>query len=198
MKYCSWNNPGHNPYMGTLKDALDRVVTEPKVRQQIQYKMDRYQWDDLVIIHRDYIVGNYNYYNLRMMNFGNGEVCQQPSRNWWGNHQELGLVYCYDDACVVIPTVCRNLSLITRGPPTRVPGTTTELEIEGGTGTSFQQLVLENPGVNAIPNHHPTTPIPEVNTLWYLILGIVLIRIFTWKKKLGQPPNPHGYQTMSK
>ena len=52
---------------------------------------------------------------IRDMHFGNGSVCSTVSRNKWAaDAEERGLVYCESGECILVPTVCRNVSRISR------------------------------------------------------------------------------------
>ena len=52
------------------------------------------------------------------MHFGIGRVCSNVSRQaWLPAHQERGLVYCEGTECIIVPTVCRNVSRIKRDEP---------------------------------------------------------------------------------
>jgi hypothetical protein len=52
------------------------------------------------------------------MHSGHGQVCHGTVDRsaWSATHHERGLVYCADDACVIVPTVCNNVSLVSRKP----------------------------------------------------------------------------------
>jgi hypothetical protein len=52
------------------------------------------------------------------MHFGNGRICRQVTRTkWLSTAVERGLVYCEGEHCLIVPTVCRNLSRITADTP---------------------------------------------------------------------------------
>ena len=114
---CSWDRPGHNPFMGDLVAALDRYTDIPAdVRQRLQQRMARRQYDDMVSIRRDSIEGRYHYEpRIHDMHFGERRVCGEVSRAGWTDQmQERGLVYCDSGHCILVPTVCRNVSRIAR------------------------------------------------------------------------------------
>lgn len=114
---CNWNRPGVNPFMGDVIAAVDRYTDIPAdVRARLKQRMRDRQYDDSVTINRDSITGK-GVYDARItdMHFGAGRVCHTVSRSAWTAHtQERGLVYCEGDHCVLVPTVCRNVSRITR------------------------------------------------------------------------------------
>ena len=74
--------------------------------------MDRRDYDDLVVIRRDSITGNADYRpTIRDMHFGTRAVCRSVTRtSWTASMQERGLVYCDSGNCILVPTVCRNVS----------------------------------------------------------------------------------------
>lgn len=116
---CSWDKPGVNPFMGDLVAAVDRYKDIPAAtRAKLKARMEARQYDEIVDIHRDSIVGRYEYGNeIRDMHFGAGSVCKTVTRGKWTEQMlERGLVYCEDGQCILVPTVCRNVSRITRGP----------------------------------------------------------------------------------
>jgi hypothetical protein len=116
---CSWDRPGHDPFMGNVVAAVDRYTDIPAdVRQRLQQRMAQRNYDDLVSIRRDSIEGRYAYdTRIRDMHFGAGTVCSETSRaRWTEQMQERGLVYCDSGQCILVPTVCRNVSRITRRP----------------------------------------------------------------------------------
>ena len=114
---CSWDRPGLHPFMGDVAGAVDRYKDiAPEVRARLKERMQKRQYDDIASIRRDSIEGKFSYEpTLRQMHFGNGSVCTQVSRKKWTNAaQERGLVYCEKNQCIIVPTVCRNVSRITR------------------------------------------------------------------------------------
>ncbi|WP_169806205.1 MHFG family PEP-CTERM protein [Roseateles chitosanitabidus] len=116
---CSWDKPGVNPFMGDLVAAVDRYKDIPAAtRDKLKARMQARQYDEIVDIHRDTIVGRYDYgSDIRDMHFGAGSVCKTVSRSKWSDQMlERGLVYCEDGQCILVPTVCRNVSRISRGP----------------------------------------------------------------------------------
>lgn len=112
---CSWDRPGANPYVGEVPAAVDRYRELPaEVRGRLKERMQRLDYDEIVEIRRDTISGkDRNYGNLRGMHFGNGGFCENVSRaRWKDEHTERGLVYCEKGHCILVPTVCRNVSLV--------------------------------------------------------------------------------------
>ena len=115
---CSWAHPGANPYRGDPVRALaDFDLPEP-TRQKLRVLMAAHRYTDVATITRDDIVGAHAYADLRGMHSGRGVVCHgDVDRSAWSaRHRERGLVYCADDACVIVPTICNNVSLVSRKP----------------------------------------------------------------------------------
>jgi hypothetical protein len=114
---CRWDRPGHAPFMGDVVKAVDfyRDIP-PDVRARLQARMAKRDYDDLVSIRRDSITGKAKYGStIRDMHFGDGRVCRSVTREaWTASMQERGLVYCEGGQCILVPTVCRNVSRITR------------------------------------------------------------------------------------
>jgi hypothetical protein len=116
---CSWDRPGHNPFMGDVVASIDRYVEIPTpVRIKLKERMRQHRYDDLVSIRRDSIEGKRRYEpQIRDMHFGWDRVCSQVSRSGWSDAmRERGLVYCESGHCILVPTVCRNVSRIALAP----------------------------------------------------------------------------------
>ena len=112
---CSWDRPGVDPYMGDIQAAVDRYRDIPvEVRARLKEKMRKRAYDDIATITRDRIEGKQPYSDLRDMHFGKGRICRQVTRSKWGAKAvERGLVYCEGEHCLIVPTVCRNVSRVT-------------------------------------------------------------------------------------
>ena len=117
---CSWDRPGVNPFMGDVVAAVDRYTDIPEAaRTRLKARMATRDYDEVVSIGRDAIVGKAQYSSeIRQMYFGANNVCNTVTRaKWTQKMQERGLVYCEGTQCIVVPTVCRNVSRITRLAP---------------------------------------------------------------------------------
>lgn len=117
---CSWDRPGVNPFMGDVVAAVDRYKDIPATtRAKLKERMQKRQYDEVVEIRRDGIRGKASYdSDIRDMHFGAGSVCTTVTRAKWSDKMlERGLVYCEDGQCILVPTVCRNVSRITRKEP---------------------------------------------------------------------------------
>lgn len=138
---CSWDRPGVNPFMGDLVAAVDRYADIPKAtREKLQARMRERRYDEIALITRDGVKGAHAYgAEIRDMHFGNGSICRTVTRaKWSATHEERGLVYCEDGHCLIVPTVCRNLSRISRLPVRPVAGA----DIDGPDG---EMLLAEAP-----------------------------------------------------
>lgn len=116
---CSWDKPGADPYMGSIEAAVDRYRDIPiEVRERLKARMRTRAYDDIAAITRDKIEGKRSYSNLRDMHFGNGRICREVQRTkWLPDAMERGLVYCEGEHCLIVPTVCRNVSRVTPDTP---------------------------------------------------------------------------------
>lgn len=114
---CKWDRPGRNPFTGDVVAAVDDYTDLPvDVRTRLKDRMARREYDDMVVIGRNGITGNAKYGSkIRDMHFGNNRLCRTVTRTaWTPRMQERGLVYCEGAQCVLVPTVCRNVSRISR------------------------------------------------------------------------------------
>jgi hypothetical protein len=137
---CSWDRPGVNPFMGNVVAAVDRYADIPApTRAALKARMAKRQYDDIATITRDGIAGQQRYTDLRDMHFGGGRVCQTVTRErWTPSTQERGLVYCEDGHCIIVPTVCRNVSRVTREPQARAANEGTGAD---GSATESPQML---------------------------------------------------------
>lgn len=114
---CSWDRPGANPYVGDVVAAVDHYTDIPvSVRARLKQRMAARDYDEVAAIGRDSIVGEDRYgAEIRDMHFGRGDLCRSVTRTKWRKDAiERGLVYCESDHCIIVPTVCRNVSRIKR------------------------------------------------------------------------------------
>lgn len=117
---CSWDHPGVNPFMGDVVAAVDRYADIPAdVRKRLKSRMAQRDYDEIAVITRDAISGRAQYgAEIREMHFGAGQICKTVTRSRWTEAwKERGLVYCEANHCIIVPTVCRNVSRITRKDP---------------------------------------------------------------------------------
>lgn len=161
---CSWDRPGVNPFMGDVVAAVDRYQDIPaSVRDTLKARIAKRQYDELATIKRDTIAGAYRYDDLRDMHFGKGTVCRTVTRDkWTAKTQERGLVYCEEDHCLIVPTVCRNVSRVTRMPMQKADADTMMGPPEGTAfaaaspkglvDTDGSELKFEAPAAGASPS----------------------------------------------
>jgi len=117
LPQCSWDRPGVNPFMGDVVVAVDHYQDIPAAtREKLKARMKARSYDDIAVIERDAIKGKATYApEISDMHFGPGAVCRTVTRTkWTATTQERGLVYCEDGQCILVPTVCRNVSRIRR------------------------------------------------------------------------------------
>jgi hypothetical protein len=125
LPQCSWDKPGANPFMGDVVAAVDRYSDIPTAtRTKLKARMKARTYEDIAVIGRNSITGKADYADdIRDMHFGAGSICRTVTRTQWTSAmQERGLVYCEDGHCILVPTVCRNVSRITRLAPARAAG----------------------------------------------------------------------------
>ena len=163
---CSWNQPGRNPYRGTVQEAVSRYVDIPAAaRAALVAKMERRAADDNVVITRDAIVGKDSYApEIAAMHFGRQTVCERVTRERWPETaREPAAVYCADGYCVIVPRICGNVSRVSRAGG-------------GGGGTRGAAAGgLSGPGVR------PAAAAPEVD-----------IEATDAMARLATSPVPHG------
>ena len=117
LAQCAWDKPGANPFMGDVVAAVDRYHDIPvHTRAKLKTRMKARSYDDIAVIGRDAITGKAAYApEIIDMHFGTGRICRTVTRSKWTSAmQERGLVYCEDGHCILVPTVCRNVSRVTR------------------------------------------------------------------------------------
>lgn len=160
LPVCSWDSPGMNPFRGDVAAAVDRYTDIPApVRAALKERVVARKYDEVAAIRRDAIEGEYAYSDLRDMHFGQGQVCRTVTRSKWAEDAvERGLVYCESGHCLIVPTVCRNLSRITRGPSlqTAAPGRPGG-DGEGTAMAPQDELEFDPPGAGGKPAAAPAS-----------------------------------------
>lgn len=115
---CDWDSPGADRFTGSVPHAVDSYKDIPtEVRARLVQRVIAHDYDEIVTIRRDSIEGRSTYSSeIRDMHFGSsGKVCPIVSRSRWAQDDtQMGLVYCEDSTCVLVPTVCTNVSRIER------------------------------------------------------------------------------------
>lgn len=151
LPHCSWDRPGVNPFMGDVVAAVDRYTDIPAAtREKLKARMKARSYDDIAVIERDAIKGKAEYApEISDMHFGPGAVCRTVTRTkWTATTQERGLVYCEDGQCILVPTVCRNVSRIRRleKPAAIAPAQASNVAASTRTGEEAMPLEFEAPG----------------------------------------------------
>lgn len=128
---CSWDSPGANRFTGDASAAVQQYEMPQSIRNRLSERLRQHDFDEVVKITRDSIRGEAEYDDLREMFFGENRLCRSVSRQKWSpSAVERGLVFCEGEYCVLLPTVCGNLSRVSRvrareplagGPDSLVP-----------------------------------------------------------------------------
>lgn len=161
LPVCSWDRPGVNVFKGDTVAAVDRYADIPApTRAKLRQRMAARQYDEVASIRRDSIEGRHRYTDLRDMHFGTGQVCRSVTRGKWSdNAVERGLVYCEDGHCLIVPTVCRNVSRVTRLPASPPAAAATSGAGGGDAGTAAaaqDELPFDAPGAGPVAGGSPT------------------------------------------
>ena len=188
--------------MGDVPSAVDRYTDIPReIRAALKLRMQRRTYDTVAVITRDEIIapGGERFGLLRDMHFGNGRVCSEVTRaRWTDDMQERGLVYCEQGHCLIVPTVCRNVSRVTRliPPPPRLD------DIPGGSALATGWTFEADPGSDEswlsradiepirLPVSDPPSvartfaePIPEPSTFAGFALSLVVLGLFLMHRR---------------
>lgn len=167
---CSWNNPGANPYTGPVPQTVYSYADIPKpVQDKLYARMARQDYDDIVEITAGVVKGAYFYEGLRQMHFGNNRRCEQVDRSKWDGRLERGLVYCEGTYCLLVPTVCRNVSRVDR--VLAVPDHYSKLERNFRTDEEERQRKLLEELEKK--RREAPKPVPEPGSLALVLLGLL-------------------------
>lgn len=116
IDFCSWDNPGHDPYTGKPEAAIMAFTDIPlSIRKTLIERAEQNEYSDLVQINKAGIVGRNDYGpDLKDMHFGSsGKQCHTVSRaKWRDTDAERAMVFCEEGYCVARPSVCNNWSRI--------------------------------------------------------------------------------------
>lgn len=168
---CSWDQPGANRYKGEVPTAVHNYVDIPEsTRRKLQARMEKHLYDDVAQISSTQISGLYDYTDLRDMHFGDNQLCQTVTRDKWKpNALELGLVYCEDEHCIIVPTVCGNVSRVTRQlkPAAGSAGTAAPTGAESAGGS---HAGAAPPGIKVIENLEPIV----IDTVEFVLPSLVV------------------------
>jgi hypothetical protein len=149
--------------MGDVVAAVDRYQDIPAAtRDKLKARMKARSYDDIAVIERDAIKGQGKAEyapQIRDMHFGPGAVCRTVTRaKWTAKTQERGLVYCEDGQCILVPTVCRNVSRITRlenKPAAVAPSQASNVASATREGEDATPLEFEAPGAGPMAAASP-------------------------------------------
>ncbi|RZL09334.1 MAG: hypothetical protein EOP40_10225 [Rubrivivax sp.] len=202
---CRWNKPGTNRYMGNVVASVDHYADiPPAIRERLKARMAEHQYDDVVTITRDAIQGEREYApGITDMHFGENRVCREVTRKrWHPDRQHKGLVYCEQGHCLMLPTVCGNLSRIqpvrsdepldiepAAGPPPATPEATPAAA--GAMPTDFDALP---PTAAGSPEQPAAVPVgvPPSSPFWpynpFFPPGVPLYPPYIWVPPPGYPP----------
>lgn len=170
---CDWSRPGAMDYRGEVPAAVDSYTDIPAAtRARLKARMAARQYDEIVTITRDAVLGTAAYRpEIRDMHWRGGLCRGIASRaGWRPADTERGLVYCEDGHCILVPTVCRNVSRIQRLPPMATPLAANDEPIDinpsaGGTGLRALPPA-SGPGTWPAPWQMPRGPIEPQGVAW--------------------------------
>jgi hypothetical protein len=118
MTNCDWTNPGVDSFRDggrDLGDAISRLPIDYIDKIQLKKLVANQNYTEIATITQEGIEGFLaSYTNLRYMAFGKNKVCKNVTMKWEPSRVERGLIYCTPNACIIIPTVCNNISLVDR------------------------------------------------------------------------------------
>ena len=118
MIACTWDHPGADRYTGSVPAAIAAYGLPLAAQSELIRKFEARQFDDSVVIDRDSIRGQQEYYPaILSMHFGSrGQHCDPTRDGWKPDHTETALVVCTEDGteCIAWPAVCGNVFRITR------------------------------------------------------------------------------------
>ena len=195
LEHCSWNRPGADPFMGDVVAAVDRYPDiAPQVREQLKARMRARQYDEIVVISRDAIRGKGNYdARISDMHFGPGRVCRNVTRAGWSEQmQERGLVYCVQGACILVPTVCRNVSRITQVAAAGPRGAGAAPAVAAAPAAAPYAPVIDNPGTPHGGSLTGSAPPAVLASLPVQAFDVVHSSNTVWPSSIGDGRNGGG------
>lgn len=181
---CPWQDRGLDRFMGDIPAAVDTYTDTPKsTRLKLQAKMRSLKYDD--ITHMTATGSRSEFWTYgppTMMHFGaQGRVCRTVDISTWTPQDagERGLVYCADGHCVVVWTVCRNVSKIKRIGPVTPP--------KGPPPHSVVIPPIESPGGLDAPLESPRLEIAFVDPPPVTFQPLSLVAEFEFVEPTGEP-----------
>lgn len=163
---CSWDTPGVNKYSGDVAAAVHHYLDIPlTTRNKLQKRLEKHQYDEIADITSESIRGKNDYYDLRDMHFGKNTVCRTVTRSKWQKETvHRGLVYCEDEFCLIVPTVCNNISRVTRkktetaAPPSTAHDAPTAPGGHAETPRILPPVIVKDPTFETIVNESVLPP----------------------------------------
>ena len=162
---CTWNSPGLNAYQVSVAAAVARYGYPRDVQDRLAARAKRFDFDFLIEVKRDSVIGNGSAWLLADMHYGRRDVCKGGvSRAKWPDAQlERAMAYCEASYCIAVPFVCRNVAkLLPMSPRHAVTAERYPRQPDGG----------------APPRLAPVRPVPEPGSLW-LALGALTALLFS-------------------
>ena len=160
---CTWNEPGLNAYQGSVVAAVARYKYPRDVQDRLAERAKRFDFDFLIEIRRDSVVGSGVEWTLADMHYGRRDMCKgNVARDKWPATQlERALAYCEASYCIAVPFVCRNVSRLL---PVLPRHTSTVSRYRSLPGDSL-----------AAPRLPPVRPVPEPGSLWLALAALVAL-----------------------
>lgn len=162
MTACDWSHPGADPLTAAPAAMVAHYTDIPgPARAALARRIERHLYSEVVPITRGRIGGG-RYGELRDMHYGKGRLCAGPvDRSAWApTHVERGLVYCEAGHCLIVPTVCRNVSRVTKAN-LPVVADSSPIDMSPGAGVPSVKDSLTVPGPVVLDD------LPEVAALPY-------------------------------
>lgn len=157
--------------MGDVAAAVEAYQDIPApVRARLRERLASRAYDEVVSIRRDSIDGRRAYRSdIRDMHFGGGKRCTAVDRSGWpAQAEERGLVYCEAGHCILVPTVCRNVSrirLVAGGAAGAAESAPTEAAAGGAALPATDAAAASDPGsavALSIPPDQAALPLSQV------------------------------------
>jgi thermitase len=114
---CDWQPSSHAAFDGPLAPLVERFQDIPiELRERLKRRIDAHQFDEVVTIQRDAIVGKQQYGNqISGLQAEVGSHCTQANREQWSSSvRELALSYCEAGYCVMVTINGHHLGRISR------------------------------------------------------------------------------------
>ena len=146
---CDWNKPGSNPQTGDKIASLDNYTEIPQaVRAALAEKMLKHDFDDRVVIGKNFMRGKQDYHSARDMHWGNNRLCRgEVNRSAWAENKTHGaLVYTAFGYSVAVASICGNVF---------------RLDMAGNGGGGEMLVIPEQHTRYPSTENNPETPQPD-------------------------------------